>query len=270
MGIITFIKSLLGFQNDDEDDQPQVYDEIEEETPSPPPLTDEIIKQIKETIPKVKKPKDRVYFFIVGTYYRGAEARQRRDLLKAGEKLRLKKDKRNRYSSTALRVYTNDDVWIGYVDDSHSSRIWKDMEGDECEAEFVESNIGDDQIWFDDDGRMHERHYDSDDDHIAFYTIPFYEEKQKENMRMRQEDNAIRDLQTPEGRLEPEDVDYQSLSKEELLKKKKSMASKLRSRRKKESEGAIPAEGPVKELHEIQITNLEKALQLINDALSTK
>ena len=179
----------------------------------------------------------------------------RRDILKAGEKLRLKKDKRNRYSSTALRVYTNDDVWIGYVDDSHSSRIWKDMEGDESEAEFVESKFG---------------YSEAEDEHIAFYTIPFYEEKQKENIRKRQENNAIKDLQTPEGRLEPEDIDYQSLSKEELQKKKESLASKLRSRKKKESEGEIPAEGHIKELHDIQITNLEKTLQLINDALKTK
>lgn len=267
MGIIDFIKSLFGIQSDDDGYQP--FENAEEkENSSPPPLTDEIVKQIAESIPKVKKPKDRVYFFIVGTYYRGSDAMLRRDLLQDGEKLRLKKDKRNRYSSTALRVYTLDGVWIGFVDDGHSSRIWKDMDGDECEAEFSKCIIGDDQIWFDDENIMHEKHYDGDDDWIAFYTIPFYEEKQKELILKRQESKAIKDLQTPEGRMEPEDIDYLSLSKDELQKRKKSIESKLKSRRKKGDE--IPPEGPIKELHDIQIANLEKALQLINSALKSQ
>ena len=214
-----------------------------------------------------QKPKDVIQFCIVGTYYRGADARDRRDSLKAGEKLHLRKDKRNRFSNTALRVYTEDDVWIGFVDDGHCSRIWNDMEGDECEAEFVESVIGDDQIWFDGNGNMHERHYDQDDDFIAYYHIPRFEEKQRERAKKRKEDAALNDLQTPEGRMEPKDIDYKSLPREELQKMKKSALYKLRGRKKKEEEGEIPESGPVRELYEIQTANLEKLIQRIEEAL---
>ena len=263
MGIIKKLKSVFGMNS-----QTTPIPVTPPLPPSPPPITYEEMLEIKRKERQAsQKPKDVIQFCIVGTYYRGADARDRRDSLIAGEKLRLRKDKRNRYSDTALRVYTNDDVWIGFVDDGHSSRIWKDMEGDECEAVFVESVIGDDQIWFDDDGNMHERHYDQDDNHIAYYRIPHFEEKQQEKAKKRKEDAALKDLQTPEGRMEPEDIDYKSLPREELQKMKKSALSKLRGRKKKEEEGEIPESGPVRELYEIQIANIGKLIQRIEEAL---
>lgn len=255
MGIIDIIKSFFGVGTKSSITPPPI--------PPPPYIPEE--NQQKE---KPKKPKDVIEFKIVGTYYRGADACSRRDALNKGEKLHLKKDKRNKYSDTALRVYTDDNVWIGFVDDYHSGRIWNDMESDECDAEFVEFIYGDDSIWFDDDCNMHEKHYDQDDSFIAYYRIPNYEEKHQAIMLKRREDAAIKDLQTPEGRMEPGEVDYQSLTKEELLKMKKSAASKLKGRQKKESAGEIPESGPIKELHDIQVANLSKTLQAIDDALS--
>lgn len=246
MGIIDAIKSFFGIGKTDE---PKAL----------PPITDELIAEINKEIAEKKKnepkkPRDVIEFFIVGTYYRGMDARDRRAILKKGERLLLKKDHRNRYSDHALRIYTEDNVWIGYVDDYHSLRIWEDMEKDEGEAEYFECRIG--------------MEYNQDDDFIGYYRIPNFEEKYQAKLLKRRVDAAIKDLQTPEGRLEPGDVDYQSLPKEELMRMKKNESTKLKKRMQKESTGDIPESGPIRELHDVQVSNLNKTLQAINDALS--
>ena len=248
MGIIEKIKSMFGMKS--QTTQPPL-------PPSLPPITyEEVLEMKRKERQASQKPKDVIQFCIVGTYYRGADARDRVDCLNAGEKLHLRKDKRNRYSDTALRVYTEDEVWIGYVDDGHCSRIWNDMEGNECEAEFVRI-----EEYVDD------YNYEEVVLYIAYYHIPHFEEKQREKAKKRKVDAALKDLQTPEGRMEPEDIDYKSLPREELQKMKKSALSKLRGRKKKEEEGEIPESGPVRELYEIQTANLEKLIQRIEEAL---
>lgn len=272
MGIFDFIKSLLGSEQSTPPPVPPPPMPQPQET-KPSPLTDEELREAIEKDKEAQREANRKLrgtyrFSIVGTYYRGREAMDRIEELQPGERLRLKKDKKNRYSKTAIRVFTEDGMWIGYVNDVSSERIFNDMEEDESDAEFLEAFVDENDYYYtDEDGVEHEKHYFNGIDYKAFYRIPNFEEKQREKKNKKEEENAIQDLKTPEGRMECNETDYEGMTDEELKKQRSSIRSKLLKRKKRMEAGDVPENSHLKELYDIQITNMEKALKIIGEKL---
>lgn len=127
-----------------------------------------------EGVDEVLKSPDKIFFEVVGIFYRGEDAEDEALGLKAGEKIKLVKEPHNEYDKYALKVYS-DNVWIGYVDHPNNKKIFNDMEQDESRATVLGHTID----------------YGYDDKEIiqlqAYYVIPEYELKEQ---RKREERNA--------------------------------------------------------------------------------